>query len=50
MAKSTLIRTGKVKPGLVTDGQSIQPIARVKPHNANKTVVIPNRFVKKVDA
>lgn len=48
MAK-TLLRTGKVKPGLVTDGQAIQPIARVKPHNANKKYIIPNRFVKKAD-
>jgi len=47
---ATLIRTGKVKKGIVTDGQAIQPIARVTPHNKNKKVIIPNRFVKKVDA
>jgi hypothetical protein len=48
--RRTLIRTGKVKTGIVTDGQSIQPIARISPHNANKKYLIPNRFVKKVDA
>jgi hypothetical protein len=47
---STLIRVGRVKTGIVTDGHAIQPVARVSPHNANSRYLIPNRFLKKVDA
>lgn len=47
--RGTLIRTGGVKQGVVTDGFATQPITRVSPHNANNRYLIPNRFVKKVD-
>ena len=47
--RGTLLRTGKVKTGVVTDGQATQPITRLSPHNMNRRYLIPNRFVKASD-
>ena len=46
--RGTLIRSGGVRPGAVSDGYSVQPIARVSPHNANKRYLIANRRRKAV--
>jgi hypothetical protein len=46
---STLIRARGVQVGVVTDGVTVQPIARIHPHNANTRFIIGNRFIKKAD-
>ena len=46
---STLIRARGVQVGVVTNGVTVQPIARIHPHNANRRFIIGNRFVVKAD-
>lgn len=46
----TLIRARGTLPGVVTDGKTVQPVARIHPHNANRRFIVGNRFVAKADA
>lgn len=46
--RGTFIRSGGARPGAVSNGYSVQPIARISPHQANKRYIIANRRRKAV--